>query len=423
MAVRGVAEVVIGRQRAPQYDTGPHMVQYLRAANVKDGVLDLDDVKLMNFTPAEQQVFALRPGDVLVTEGSGSLGAVGASAVWQGELTGAVCFQNTLLRMRPRTGVMDGRFLAWWARSAFGNGEFASIATGANIYHLSAERVRGLPVDVAALDEQRRIADFLDAETARIDRLVELRRTQRVVLEARFTQLLDSAVAADANALSELGCLAESSAWSHGKISRSCVIIPGYAFPSDGFVPNSCVRLLRGVNVGTGSIDWSESVSWDVQRSPIPSRFHLQPGDLVMGMDRPWISTGMRLAFVDQADLPALLLQRVACLRPRSDVSMRYIRWVLSSGHFRQGIEAELTGVSVPHISGDQIGNFEFLLPPPDKQQEVAAALDTQAEVAAMFGSKTDRQLSLLAERRQALITAAVTGQFDVSTTRGADLS
>ncbi|GAA5199590.1 hypothetical protein GCM10023322_75550 [Rugosimonospora acidiphila] len=33
------------------------------------------------------------------------------------------------------------------------------------------------------------------------------------------------------------------------------------------------------------------------------------------------------------------------------------------------------------------------------------------------------RQIELLTERRQALITAAVTGQFDVTTARGADLS
>ena len=78
------------------------MVRYLRAANVKDGSLDLSDVKEMDFNPAEQVTYALRPGDVLVTEGAGSLAAVGASAVWDGELDGIVCFQNTLLRLRAK---------------------------------------------------------------------------------------------------------------------------------------------------------------------------------------------------------------------------------------------------------------------------------------------------------------------------------
>ncbi|MTK04240.1 hypothetical protein [Micromonospora sp. CP22] len=129
VALRSVAEVTLGRQRSPQHAEGPFMVKYLRAANVKDGTLDLSDVKSMNFTPDEQRIFGLRPGDVLVTEGSGSLSSVGASAVWQGEIDEMVCFQNTLLRMRPRSEMMDGRFLGWWAQSAFGSGLFASLAS------------------------------------------------------------------------------------------------------------------------------------------------------------------------------------------------------------------------------------------------------------------------------------------------------
>lgn len=191
VTVRAVAEVSLGRQRSPQHDSGPHMVPYLRAANVKDGFLDLSDVKQMNFAPAERRVFSLRPGDVLVTEGSGSLGSVGASAVWRGEIEGPVCFQNTLLRMRPREGVTDGRFLEWWARSAFGSGVFASVATGANIYHISAERVRALPIEVPSMEEQRRIADFLDTQTARIDRMTDLQRAALDRVAERDVAALD----------------------------------------------------------------------------------------------------------------------------------------------------------------------------------------------------------------------------------------
>jgi type I restriction enzyme S subunit len=148
------------------------MVPYLRAANVKDGALELSDVKSMNFSPTEQRFFSLRPSDVLVTEGSGSLATVGASATWSGDLPGTICFQNTLLRLRPRSEATDPRFLAWWARHAFASGIFASIATGANIFHVSAERVRSLPVWFPSLADQRRIADLLDSKVARIDELV-----------------------------------------------------------------------------------------------------------------------------------------------------------------------------------------------------------------------------------------------------------
>ena len=62
--LRAVAEVSLGRQRSPDRAEGPNMVSYLRAANVKDGSLDLEDVKSMDFSPDEQTTYSLRPGDV-----------------------------------------------------------------------------------------------------------------------------------------------------------------------------------------------------------------------------------------------------------------------------------------------------------------------------------------------------------------------
>ncbi len=82
------AEVVLGRQRAPQYEEGEGQTPYLRSANIKDGRLDLSDVKSMRFSPGERMRYELRAGDVLITEGSGSRDSVGASAVWLGELAG-----------------------------------------------------------------------------------------------------------------------------------------------------------------------------------------------------------------------------------------------------------------------------------------------------------------------------------------------
>lgn len=169
------------------------MTPYLRAANVKDGVLDLTDVKEMNFAPPEQQAYSLKQGDVLVTEGSGSLGSVGASAVWSGDIEGPVCFQNTLLRLRPRPGT-DPRFLAWWCRHAFADGIFASVALGANIFHVSAERVRALPLHYVSPSTQRAIANYLDRETARIEALIEKKQELLRLLDARRVTVMANGV-------------------------------------------------------------------------------------------------------------------------------------------------------------------------------------------------------------------------------------
>lgn len=156
-------EVTMGRQRSPKHAVGEHVVAYLRAANVKDGRLQLDSVFEMNFSSAEQATFSLRPGDVLVTEGCGSIGQLGAAARWDGEIGGTVCFQNTLLRLRAVQGVTDPGFVDVWARHAFSSGIFAAVASGTNIFHIGSTQAKQIPFLLPPLAEQCRIVDLTSA--------------------------------------------------------------------------------------------------------------------------------------------------------------------------------------------------------------------------------------------------------------------
>lgn len=162
VALSELVQVTMGRQRSPKHRTGDHIVPYLRAGNVKDGVLALDDVLSMNFMPAEQEKYALVPGDVLVTEGCGSLSQIGANAVWRGEVEGTVCFQNTLLRLRAIEGKTIPSFVAQWARFAFESGLFAEVSSGTSIFHVGAERAAKMPLPAIPVKDQAAVARVLD---------------------------------------------------------------------------------------------------------------------------------------------------------------------------------------------------------------------------------------------------------------------
>lgn len=177
-----LVKVTMGRQRSPKHQVGNHLVPYLRAANVKDGFLVLGDVLKMNFTPEEQEKFRLASGDVLVTEGCGSLSQIGANAVWLADLAGTVCFQNTLLRLRAVEGATVPSFVAHWARFAFESGAFAAVSSGTNIFHVGAERAAEMPfpaLPVARQEELSEILDYAQASVAsaqeRVDTLDNLR--------------------------------------------------------------------------------------------------------------------------------------------------------------------------------------------------------------------------------------------------------
>jgi hypothetical protein len=179
-------DITIGRQRSPKHQTGEHVVPYLRAANVKDARLLLNDVLTMNFTPIEQETFALRNGDVLVTEGCGSIGELGASAMWRADLPGTVCFQNTLLRLRARPGVTIPGFVEQWSRWAHRAGVWATIASGTNIFHIGLNRAKRAEIDLPPIAEQRRIVDLLVAVD---DALAATRKTGTAAQAALMSHL------------------------------------------------------------------------------------------------------------------------------------------------------------------------------------------------------------------------------------------
>lgn len=73
MRVNDIAEVRLGRQRSPQNRPKIYPRRYLRAANVLEDGFDLSDVKQMDFKPQEFETYRLRRGDVLLSEGSGTV--------------------------------------------------------------------------------------------------------------------------------------------------------------------------------------------------------------------------------------------------------------------------------------------------------------------------------------------------------------
>ena len=167
-----IGEVRLGRQRSPKRATGPNMRPYMRAANVRWEVLDLSDVKEMDFTPSEFETYRLLTGDILLSEASGSADEVGKPAVWNSEIDNC-CFQNTLIRVRaePQLVAYLYHHLLYDARS----GALGRAARGVGIHHLGAQRAETWVVALPPLAEQRRIV----AEVER--RLSVIQQTEAAV--------------------------------------------------------------------------------------------------------------------------------------------------------------------------------------------------------------------------------------------------
>ncbi|MGE0406268.1 MAG: hypothetical protein AB7O65_08215 [Candidatus Korobacteraceae bacterium] len=149
-----VAGITLGRRLN---GSTTRRVPYLRVANVKDGHLALDDVYEIDATEDEVRKLALRPGDMLLTEG-GDPDKLGRGTFWAGELP--LCIhQNHIYRLRFDLGRFDARFVGFQFASNYAKAYFLAHAkqtTG--IATINQRVLRSFPLFSPPFEQQKRIA-------------------------------------------------------------------------------------------------------------------------------------------------------------------------------------------------------------------------------------------------------------------------
>lgn len=357
------------------------------------------------FTPDEQVSFGeapsrarrlASPGDTVVSTVRTYLRAIARVPV-TGE---PLVFSTGFAVLEPAE--VESRFLTYACRSEPFVAEVVARSTGVSYPAINPSELASIGIPVPEAQEQRRIADFLDDRVARIDRIIAGRVAQLQSNREGLRSEVEEALDGNAERV---------------RASRVMRVRPGFAFPSDEFSHDDRdIPLLRGINVGVGSLRWEDTVYWPQNRLSEVGAFLLRQGDVVMGMDRPWIGDGLRIAQLDERDGRPLLLQRVAKLSSDGYLRARFIFWVYQSEHFRRQVESDLTGLAVPHLSGDQILGYQLPALSLSQQQSIADRLDAVQAVLTSANQLLSRSIDLLNEYKQSLITAAVTGELDVTT-------
>ena len=231
---------------------------------------------------------------------------------------------------------------------------------GGSLLRARPAYVAKIHIPLPTLREQERIAETLDR--------VEALRAKRVSALTQLDGLTQSIF------LELFGNPAVHKCWPKVRLGDFSELTTGYPFRSQEYVTaGEMVRLCRGANVLPKRIDWSDIACWPRDKADELSDLLLRPGDVLLAMDRPWISEGLKVARVSAADCPALLVQRVARLRGKNGLSSDFIYHLLNQPAFTR--HCRPTETTVPHISPIEIRSFAFHLPPLAVQQEFTRRL------------------------------------------------
>lgn len=272
---------------------------------------------------------------------------------------------------------------------------------------------------IVPLDEQRLIADFLDAEIAKIDGLIAeqeklialLKEKRQAVISHAVTKGLDPNTPMKDSGIEWLGEIP--SHWEIAPLKRDVSFLTsgsrGWAehYADDGAL------FIRIGNLKRESIDLDLS---DIQRVSVPSgaegeRTRLADGDVLFSITAYLGS----VAVVPVGLEPAYISQHVALVR----LSQKYLlpEWagyVALSVIGKTYLESQGYGGTKIQLGLEDVANIPMTIPPISEQRLIADALaDQLRKIDALIGEALN-VIGLLSERRSALISAAVTGKIDV---------
>ncbi|MFB1489434.1 MULTISPECIES: restriction endonuclease subunit S [unclassified Thiocapsa] len=400
-------DVALGKMLDEKRITGNHLAPYLRNVDVQWGRINIDDLPEMDFSGNDIARYRLDAGDLLVCEG----GEVGRAAMWRGAMPECY-YQKALHRVRPKNKRTDNpAFLYYILAAAASRSIFAESGGKSTIAHLTAEAFRRYRFAFPPKSDQTTIATFLDRETAKIDALVADYRTLIELLQEKrqaaishaVTKGLDPTVPMKDSGVEWLGELPE-----HWRVVRLAELFREANDSGEEDLPILTVSIHHGVSDKEYEEDELER---KVTRSDDRSKYKtVRPGDLVYNMMRAW-QGGFGAVVVNGLVSPAYVVAR-----PIVPVSTSFIEQVLRCPTAVEEMRRRSHGVTDFRLRlyWQEFRDIRVGMPPLEEQAEtMRLVLDQTAKFEGLI-SDAEEAISLLQERRTALISAAVTGKIDV---------
>ncbi len=379
-------------------------LQYIDIGNV-DSSGSIHQITTYRFEAAPSRARRIvRDGDVIISTVRTYLQAIAPIANPPDNLIVSTGFAV----VRPCVGVLDTGFCKYALREPRFLWEVESRSVGVSYPAINSSELGDIRVDVPPLVEQRRIADYLDTETAQIDALMTEKEHMLALLEEKRATLISRAVTRGLNPNvpmkpSRLEWLGDIPA--HWEVKRSKRVLK----ERDERSETGNEELLTVSHI-TGVTKRSEKDVNMFEAETTEGYKLCSPGNLVINTLWAWMGA-MGIANENGIVSPAYHVYELS-----SELLPSYVDVLVRMSIFAKEVTRFSKGVWSSRLRLYPEGLYEVWLPvPPLKEQkEIVTTIAREREKTAGFESALKHSIALLKERRSALITAAVTGQLDL---------
>lgn len=390
--------IVNGVGEPAEFDD-PAWPRYIRTTDIA-GPRALRDDTFVSLPPETAALAPVERGDILMS----AAGTVGRTYLHASDEPS--CFAGYLVRFRPKQDV-DPRFISYWTQATPFVDQVAVGAVRSTIDNFSAGKYQNLWIDMPDLEEQRAIADYLDAETARIDALLEAKRRQAKLLVDHRRAVIDGFTVPAA-----LGGQADAeTAWPIAKLKRAAAFFADGDWIESPFITTDGIRLIQTGNIGEGIYrDQGYRYISDETFKTLGCT-EVLPGDILISR---LAGTVGRACLAPDLGTRMVVSVDVVIMRPVPDLDPAFAVAYFSSSYHIALAELLARGTTMPRLSRSQVGELPIPVPPLAVQRRVVGEIERRLAGLSALQVALDLQVARLLERRQALITVAVTGQLDI---------
>lgn len=199
--------------------------------------------------------------------------------------------------------------------------------------------------------------------------------------------------------------------WCWAAVGHLFLIDSGEAFKKRDYSEDG-LRLFQIANVGFGRTLWEQQNFLPLSFGKTHADLLLVPGDICMALNRPILRNSLKVAKLGEADMPAILYQRVARLTPvLRELGEYCFRYFLSSRMVDE-VRMRLQGTDQPYLNTSLLPEIPVPIPPRKEQQRILGTLEEELSVIDATNEQIEQSLRRSPRLRQSILKRAFEGRL-----------
>ena len=333
-------------------------VVLLRANNIKDGKLILDDVVYVSKSKVAEQQY-LQTGDILICASSGSKELVGKAA-FVDSVKNPMTFGAFCKVVRPQPEYSE--YLGHYFNSPVYRRKISALSAGANINNIKNEHIDNLDIQLVDEKERRKIITILNE----LNMLISLRKQQLFKLDelikARFVEMFGDAKLNPNN----LPCCS---------LSEYIVFLTSGSRGWSQYFTDSGEYFITIKNVKNCKITLQDVQYVTPPDNAEAKRTRVQENDLLISITADLGRTG--IVPKEIAEHGAYINQHLTCIRLKQDkLNPLYVAYYMESDAGKEQFVAKNQSAVKAGLNFNAINSLKLMVPPLALQNQFAAFVE-----------------------------------------------